>query len=344
MKQRGITVIVGAVLVATLTWLALHAQVPYVQLEPGPSYNTLGKDDQGKDVIVLNGATATESKGQLRFLTIVIRRQLTLAEAIEGWLKGDESVVPEELYFPPGQSQDQIDKENQQDFATSISSAQIAALNKLGYPPLVGVKEVAAGSPAEGKLKPGDIINTIDGEKIGNADALVAKLRSKPAGTTFQFGITRDGTAMTVAVATKQDTDGVQRIGVTPEITSAAKFKISIPIENVGGPSAGLMLTLGIIDKIEPEDLTGGKIIAGTGTIDPSGKVGPIGGLPQKLVTAKSAGARWFLTPKDNCAEGVANQKAGLPLVQVGTLDEALTALADIRAGKEPPLCPGSKP
>jgi PDZ domain-containing protein len=343
MKQRGITVIVGAVLVATLTWLALHAQVPYVQLEPGPSYNTLGKDDQGKDVIVLTGATATQSKGQLRFLTIVIRRQLTLAEAIEGWLKGDESVVPEELYFPPGQTQDQIDKENQQDFATSISSAQIAALNKLGYPPLVGVKDVAAGSPADGKLKPGDIILTVDGEKIDTVDTMINKLRAKPAETTFQFGITRDGVAMTIPVQTKDD-GGVPRIGVTPEITSAAKFKISIPIENVGGPSAGLMLTLGIIDKIEPEDLTGGKIIAGTGTIDPSGKVGPIGGLPQKLVTAKSAGATWFLTPKDNCAEGVANQKPGLPLVQVSTLDEALTALADIRAGTEPPLCPGSKP
>jgi Lon-like protease len=343
MKQRGITVIVGAVLIATLTWLALHAQVPYVQLEPGPSYNTLGKDDQGKDVIVLTGATATQSKGQLRFLTIVIRRQLTLAEAIEGWLKGDESVVPEELYFPPGQTQDQIDKENQQDFATSISSAQIAALNKLGYPPLVGVKDVAAGSPADGKLKPGDIILTVDGQKIDTVDTMINELRAKPAGTTFQFGITRDGVAMTIPVQTKDD-GGVPRIGVTPEITSAAKFKISIPIENVGGPSAGLMLTLGIIDKIEPEDLTGGKIIAGTGTIDPSGKVGPIGGLPQKLVTAKSAGATWFLTPKDNCAEGVANQKASLPLVRVSTLDEALTALADIRAGKEPPLCPGSKP
>jgi PDZ domain-containing protein len=342
-KQRGVTVAVGVVLVAVLTWLAMNAKVPYVQLEPGPSYNTLGQDDQGKDVIVLTGVPATQSKGQLRFLTIVIRRQLSLAEAIHGWLAGDESVVPEELYFPPGQSQDQIDKANQQDFATSISSAQIAALNKLGYPPLVGVKEVAAGSPADGKLKPGDILVSVDGTKIDTVDTMINKLRSKPAGTTFQFEITRDGAPMTIPVETKDD-GGVPRIGVTPEITSAAKFKISIPIENVGGPSAGLMLTLGIIDKVEPEDLTGGKIIAGTGTIDPQGKVGPIGGLPQKLVTAKAAGATWFLTPKDNCAEGVANEKPGLPLVQVSTLDDALTALADIRAGTEPPLCPGSKP
>jgi PDZ domain-containing protein len=343
-RQRGITVTVGAILVAVLTWLTLHAQVPYVQLEPGTSYNTLGKDDHGKDVIVLTGATPTQSAGQLRFLTIVIRRPLTLLEAIEGWFKGDESVVPEELYFPPNQTQQQIDQQNAQDFATSISSAQTAALTKLGYPPLVGVKDVAAGSPAEGKLKPGDIVVAIDGVKVGGSvETMVHTLQGKPAGTTFQVQITRNGEPLTVPVTTKED-GGVPRIGVTPEITSAAPFKISIPIENVGGPSAGLMLTLGIIDKIEPEDLTGGKIIAGTGSIDAAGKVGPIGGLPQKLVTAKAAGAAWFFTPKDNCAEGVANQKAGLPLVQVSTLDDALNALADIRAGKQPPLCPGSKP
>jgi Lon-like protease len=344
MRQRGITVLVGFVIVVALTLLTLHAQVPYVQLEPGPSYDTLGKDPEGKDVIVLTGVTPTESKGQLRFLTIVISRQLTLVDAIKGWLNGDESVVPEELYFPPGQTQDQIDKENQQDFATSISSAQIAALNQLGYPPLVGVKDVMAGSPADGKLKPGDIIVSVDGVKVDTVDTMINQLRSKPAGTTFQFAITRDGQPLTVPVATKAGDDGVPRVGVTPEITSAAKFKISIPIENVGGPSAGLMLALGIIDKIEPEDLTGGKIIAGTGTIDPQGKVGPIGGLPQKLVTAREAGAAWFLTPADNCAEGVANQKAGMPLVQVSTLNDALNALSDIRAGKLPTLCPGSKP
>ena len=100
------------------------------------------------------------------------------------------------------------------------------------------------------------------------------------------------------------------------------------------------MLALGIIDKIKPEDLTGGKIIAGTGTIDSAGKVGPIGGVPQKIIGAKNAGATYFLTPKDNCAEAAANAKPGLTLVTVGSLDEALAALADIRAGRQPPLCP----
>jgi PDZ domain-containing protein len=170
----------------------------------------------------------------------------------------------------------------------------------------------------------------------------VDALRGKPVGTTFTIGITRAGAASTVQVATAAGADGVPRIGVTPEIVSTAPFKVKIPIENIGGPSAGLMLTLGIIDKIKPEDLTGGKIIAGTGTIDADGKVGPIGGIPQKLVASKAAGAAFFLTPKDNCAEAVDNQQKGLPLVEVASLNDALAALTDIRAGKQPPLCPGA--
>jgi PDZ domain-containing protein len=343
-RRRGVTVAAGGVLVSAMTWLGLHAQVPYVQLEPGPSYDTLGKDDHGNDVIVLNGVTATHSTGQLRFLTIVIRPKLTLLEALEGWWNSDESVVPAELYFPPGKSEDQINKQNAQDFANSISSAQTAALTHLGYPPHVSVKDVTRGGPADGKLNTGDVIKTVDSTAIDSVDALVAQLKAKPAGTTFTFGITRNGHPMTVQIASVAGSDGVPSIGVAGGTTSSAPFTISIPIENIGGPSAGLMLTLGIIDKVEPEDLTGGKIIAGTGSIDTAGHVGPIGGLPQKLVEAKAAHATYFLTPKDNCAEGVANQKPGLPLVQVSTLDDALTALADIRSGTPPPLCPGAHP
>jgi len=101
-------------------------------------------------------------------------------------------------------------------------------------------------------------------------------------------------------------------------------------------------MALGIIDKLEPEDLTGGKIIAGTGTIDENGNVGPIGGVPQKILGAKAAGATIFLTPKDNCEEAVANAKPGVLLVRVDTLETALAALDTIRSGGVPTLCPGA--
>jgi PDZ domain-containing protein len=125
-------------------------------------------------------------------------------------------------------------------------------------------------------------------------------------------------------------------------VKSSAPFTISIPIEGIGGPSAGLMMTLGIIDKIKPEDLTGGRVIAGTGTIDNEGKVGPIGGVPQKIIGAKAAGAAIFLTPRDNCAEAVANVKPGVLLVQVDSLQTALDALSTLRGGGTPALCPGA--
>jgi len=343
MRQRGITTAVGALLVTALTLLALRTPVPFIQFEPGPSFNTLGKDPSGKDIIILSGAPSTTSAGQLRFLTVNLTTDLTLFQALKGWLDGDESVVPRALYFPPGQTDAQANEESKQEFAQSISSAQVAALNKLGYPPKVTVKEVAAGTPADGKLKPGDVIKSVDGTAITSPDALVAQLRGKPAGTTFAFGVIRGGAETTISVPTMAGDDGVPRVGITPDITSSAPFTISIPIENIGGPSAGLMLALGIIDKVEPDDLTGGKIIAGTGSIDAAGKVGPIGGVTQKEIAAKAAGATFFLTPKDNCAEAVDNQLPGLTLIQVASLDEALAALADVRAGKQPPRCPGAK-
>jgi PDZ domain-containing protein len=342
MRQRGITVLVGALLVAALTVLVGQAEVPYVQLEPGPTYDTLGKDDNGKDVIVITGAPGSGSAGQLRFLTIGVQPHLTLLQAVIGWVRNDDAVVPRELVYPPGQTEEQVEKRNADDFASSQSAAQTAALTKLGYSMRISVKEVTKSSPADGKLRPGDVIISIDGTPVQIMDQLLEILRAKPAGTTFTFVVTRDGKQETIKVATAAGDDGVPRVGVTPEVSSSAPFKIDIPIENIGGPSAGLMLALGIIDKIKPEDLTGGKIIAGTGTIDPLGKVGAIGGVPQKTIAAKDAGAAYFLTPTDNCAEAVANAKPGLTLVQVSSLDEALAALADIRAGRQPHLCPGA--
>jgi PDZ domain-containing protein len=339
MRRRGITVLVGFLLVAGMTALVGQATVPYVQLEPGPTYDTLGKDDAGKDVIVINGASATSSAGQLRFVTIGVQPDLTLLQALRGWWSGDDAVVPRELFYPPDQSQQQIDRCNTAAFANSGSAARSVALTKLGYSMRVSIKDVAKGAPADGKLQAGDVIVSLNGAPLDTPATLVDTLAKKPAGTTFSFGITRGDNSLTVPITTVADECGVPRVGISPESTSTAPFTLDIPIEHIGGPSAGLMLTLGIIDKVKPEDLTGGKIIAGTGEMHADGTVGEIGGIPQKLVAAKAAGATYFLTPKGNCAEAVANAKPGLTLVRVGTVDDALNALADIRAGRQPTLC-----
>ena len=338
------TVFVGALFVVALTMLVGQAPVPYVQLEPGPTFDTLGQE-KDKDVIVIEGAPTTESEGQLRFLTVGVVSQLTLLEAIRGWLNDDDAVVPRELVYPPDQTEDQVNKQNADDFASSQSAAEAAALTKLGYAQRISVKEVSEGSPASGVLQPGDVVVAVDGTAVGSdTEQLLRLIRDKPVGTTLTIELRRAGAPVTVQVATTAAENGVPRVGFTPEVTSSAPFTVRIPVEGIGGPSAGLMLALGIIDKIKPEDLTGGKIIAGTGTIDAAGKVGPVGGVPQKLVGAKSVGATVFLTPAANCDEAVRNAKPGILLVRVDALDTALAALETIRNGGQPPLCDGATP
>lgn len=338
MRRRGATVLIGGVLLALLLWQAFFTvEVPYVALGPGPTVNTLGQADK-HDVISVTGTEASKSAGQLRLVTVSVTSDLTLFEAVKGWVQHDYAVVPRELIYPPNQTEKQVDEQNAQEFKDSQSSAETAALRELGYPVQVAVKEVKAGTPADGVLKVGDVITVVDGTQVTSADKLTELIRSKPAGAARTFGYTRAGVAGTVAITPRAE-EGNPRIGVTVEHQQPHPFQLKIDLDRIGGPSAGLMFTLGIIDKIKPEDLTGGKVIAGTGTIDNEGAVGPIGGIPQKLVAAKRDGAKVFLTPDRNCAEAVQNAVPGLPLARVATLDDALKALEDVRANRQPTLC-----
>ncbi|QDY10460.1 PDZ domain-containing protein [Micromonospora sp. HM134] len=337
MRRRGVTVLLGALLTTLLSIGVLGAPIPYVVLGPGPTVNTLGTND-GREVIQVSGRETSTSAGQLRMTTVGVQPTVKLRAAIAGWLSKDEAVVPRELVYPPGESQEEVEKRNAEDFQNSQSSAETAALVKLGYPVEVVAKEVAADGPAAGALKAGDVVTTVDGAKVTSATRLVELVRSKPAGTSLTIGYVRDGAPGTATV-TSREADGRPRIGVVPDQRQPHPFTLKIDLKDIGGPSAGLMFALGIIDKLKPEDLTGGKIIAGTGTIDDEGRVGPIGGIAQKLVGAKKAGAKVFLVPADNCAEAVRNPQPGLPMLKVGSLDEALTALDTLRAGGEPTRC-----
>jgi PDZ domain-containing protein len=338
MRRRGATVLLGGVLLALLLWQAFFSvRVPYVALGPGPTVNTLGQADK-HDVISITGVPATDSKGQLRLTTVSVIPDLTLFDAVKGWIQHDYAVVPRELIYPPDQTQQQVDKQNAQEFKDSQTSAETAALTKLGYPVQVSVKEVKAGSPAAGALKPGDVITAVDGAPVTSATKLTELIRAKPVGTARTFAYTRDGAPGTATI-TPHAEEGNPRIGVTVEPKQPHPFQLKIDLDKIGGPSAGLMFTLGIIDKIEPADLTGGRVIAGTGTIDDEGKVGPIGGIPQKLVAAKRDGATVFLTPAANCAEAMANAVPGLPMARVATVDDALTAMQAVREHRQPALC-----
>ncbi|MEV6368228.1 PDZ domain-containing protein [Micromonospora musae] len=337
MRRRGLTVLLGALFTALLSIGVLGAPIPYVVLGPGPTVNTLGAEN-GKDVIQVSGRATSTSAGQLRLTTVGVQPSVKLRSAIAGWFSKDEAVVPRELIYPPGESQQQVEKRNAEDFAASQTSAETAALRELGFPVQVVVKAVTAGGPSVGMLAPGDVLTSVDGQPVPVAARLTELIRAKRAGSALTIGYTRDGAPATARI-TSREQDGNPRIGVEVEQKQPHPFTLNIDLADIGGPSAGLMFALGIVDKLTPADLTGGMVVAGTGTIDDEGKVGPIGGIAQKLVGAKHAGAKVFLVPADNCAEAVRNPQPELPLIRVGSLDEALTALDTLRAGGQPTRC-----
>jgi PDZ domain-containing protein len=340
MTRRLSTLLTGLVVLIVLIGLAFFAIPPiaYVALVPGPTFNTLGSSD-GKQLITISGAPSSESKGQLRMLTVGEIQDIKVWDVVRGWFDGDTAVVPRESVYPPGETQKQIDEQNTDDFKQSQSSAITAALRYEGYPVQVVIDSVIAGDPAAGHLQAGDVITTVNGQKVLSGGDLSGFIQGAKAGTAVTIGYTRGGTAGTARITTVNGSDGTPEIGVRVLQKQPSPLKITFELDNVGGPSAGMMFTLGIIDKLDPIDLTGGRIIAGTGTIDDDGNVGVIGGIQQKMLGAYQAGARYFLAPAGNCAEALKHPVAGLELIKVSNLNDALTALSQLRAGKTPTLC-----
>ncbi|MGZ6826819.1 MAG: YlbL family protein, partial [Mycobacteriales bacterium] len=235
--------------------------------------------------------------------------------------------------------QQQADQENTQLMVQSQSDATSAALHELGIPSKTAVGSVTKGAPADGKLQPGDVLTSVDGKPVTDPASLRALVSTRAPGQPVVIGYLRKGVAGSATLTTVASTDKPARalIGITP--SEVADVKVQISLQDVGGPSAGLMFALGIIDKLGPDSLTGGRTIAGTGEISADGKVGAIGGIAQKMRGAKARGATVFLSPADNCAEAKKNKPSGLTLVRVSTLHGALLALATLRAGGTPPSC-----
>ncbi len=329
-----------AALLAVLFALGATLPVPYVVLGPGPSFNTLGSID-GRQIITVEGREVNDSTGNLNLTTVSVADQLELIRAVQGWIDPEENVVPREEVFPPDQTTEETDQQNRQDFINSQNSAEAAALGELGYPLRVVVAGVPDGSPSLDRLQADDVLDSVNGTAVADAEALVGVLTALAPGDSATVGFTRLGTAMTTRITTTEatDRDGAA-LGIQVSFERAAPFTVSINVADVGGPSAGLMLTLGILDLVGDTDLVDGMFVAGTGTIDADGVVGRIGGIPLKLIAAERLGADVFLVPEANCADAVVGAPEGLPLAVVATLDDALTALADLRAGDTPRLCP----
>ncbi|MFN2560564.1 MAG: PDZ domain-containing protein [Jatrophihabitans sp.] len=339
LSRRVRTLAVAGILFVVLFVLALTMPVPYVVLSPGPTYNTLGTDDNGNTIVVIDGRKPSHTSGHLNLTTVSISStSLTPFQAIAAWLNSDEVVVPKASIYPPGTSEQKTNEQNTQDFLSSQDSATAAALCELHYPKGFGVLKVNADGPSHGVLQPGDFLRTVDGKPAGSVDALSTALATESPGKTVPLTITRDAKPAELDVKLgpplKKKKNGA-RLGIVVANGCLAPFTIDLGLGNqIGGPSAGLMFALGIMDKVGTVDLTKGRFIAGTGTIDSAGKVGAIGGIQLKMIAAKNKGASVFLAPAGNCGDVRKATPHGLKVIKVSTLHSAVQSLLDLQEGK----------
>ncbi|MBI3648887.1 MAG: PDZ domain-containing protein [Actinobacteria bacterium] len=302
---------------------AVSIPLPYYAVGPGPAREV-------EPLIHVEGPTVYASAGRL-IMTTVEFRQVTAAEAFLAWLDPHRSVVSRDSLYAPGETQAQEQSRSISQMDTSKIDAAFVALQRTdGYPKDHGagalIEGVAPGCPAEGKLFAGDVITSIDGTPVASQGRAQGLLDAVPTGSPVTFGVRASGKTQDVVITRRVCVDGrppLFGISMIPNFP----FPVSIESGDVGGPSAGLMWALGLYDLLTPGDLTGGRTIAGTGTIEVDGRVGPIGGIQDKVVAAESAGAQVFLCPQGNLKAAKAASDGSMQIVPVATFGNALTLL-----------------
>lgn len=311
--------------------------LPYVIESPGPTYNTIGTVED-KKVIQITGHESFPAQGDLDLTTVYVSGgpggKVTGFELIQAFLDPSKAVYDEDQIFPKGVTKEQNQKENAQAMTSSQENATAAALGALKIPfqQKLTVGGFTQNSPAEGKLKDGDVLLSINGKPSTSMTAVRDALAASN-GNEVSVQVQRGKDKPTVRFAPVKGDDGRYLMGIGLAFSFEFPFKVQYQLDQVGGPSAGLMFTLGLIDSLTPGDLTGGKHIAGTGTITPDGQVGPIGGIAQKMHGARSAGAGLFLAPAANCDEVMGHIPDGLQVVKVSTVSDARTAVETYAKG-----------
>jgi PDZ domain-containing protein len=322
MRKRSLILWIVGALAAAALMAAAWIRLPYYSEGPGPAREVV-------PLISVSGRPTYDS-GRL-VMTTVSFRQLTGMTALWAWIDPDQRVVGSEVLYPEGQS---VAQELQRSLSQMDSSKLAATSVVLGdltdYPKDHGdgvvIETVYSGCPAEGELFAGDLVDSIDGTPIGDVADASDAIEAVAPGDPLTFHVSAGGEQHDVTV-TRGDCPGADRPVVGISMINEFPFDVQISSGDVGGPSAGLMWSLGLYDLLTPGDLTGGRLVAGTGTMALDGTVGPIGGITDKIVAARGAGARVFLVPKDNLAEARTADTGDMELIPVASFDEALGAL-----------------
>ena len=263
MRQR-VTAAVGVLALIGLVFALNFYRLPVVALSPGPMEDVLAR-------LKVEGSRVYDSEGKLYLTSVGIDDDVRFYEALLDMANRDVQLLPRAELYPEEQDSTEIDKENAALMDRSKETASVVALREVGYdiePSGVEVTQVVAGTPADGKLRAGDRILEADGRAVDSTEEVRAAITRHQIGERVAFRIDRDDAEKNVSVQV-QEADGQPRVGILlRDLFPDLPVKVSIETENnIGGPSAGLMFTLSIIDKLTPEDLTAGRRIAGTGEI-----------------------------------------------------------------------------
>ena len=355
LRSKRLMIGIGALLLAVgLVVAGATVRVNKVIEAPGPTWNVLAAvpgDDSDQSVITVTGAQTYPAEGALRMTTVSVSGcpgyPVTLFDVVGAWLSPNKTILERDQVCPPSLSQQDVEETNQAQMTSSQNTAVVAALMETGMATrMVLTVEGTGPEQTEGMLQKGDILTSItpaggQATPTTTYTALRELLTTIPAGTAVELGIERDGEPMTVSLTTitppdansdgSPDSEG-SLLGVYLSAEADSDIEATFGLSKVGGPSAGSMFALGIVDELTPGDLTGGKDIAGTGTIALDGSIGPIGGIEQKMAGAKTDGSGYFLAPASNCADVVGNVPDGLEVYAVSTLHEAVTTVEAIAA------------
>jgi PDZ domain-containing protein len=333
-RWKGWLAVAAVVLVIGTLIGASTVELPYYAIAPG------GTLDVGQLVAVDEDTPVYRANGSVLMTTVSLQRT-TLVEAVRGWLDPTIDVVAEEQIRPKSVGADEAQQQNLQAMASSKELAAGVAFEQLGYDAIDGsgaeIVDIVDDSPADGTLEPGDTITAIDGDPVELHTDAVRLLRAHAPGDEVRLTVDPKGDGadrdLTVRLASNPEKRSQPMLGVQLSTRGLAfdfPHQVTINSEGIGGPSAGFAFTLEVLDLLTPGELTGGHRVAATGTIELDGTVGEVGGVAQKTVAVRRAGAELFLVPAEELAEARAHAGTSLRVEPVRDLDDALRILASL--------------
>lgn len=311
--------------------------VPYLVASPGIALNTLGDHDDEPIIQVDGRESFQHDEGGLAMVTVQYvggpSHRIDLLTALSGWIAPTQAVLPEEAVFPPGRTVEEVSEDQTLMMDSSQKLAVAAALGHMDieYSEVPVVRDVPEDMPANGVLTPEDVLMAVDGEPVDGQDDAAERIRDREPGDAVEITVNRDGESEELSVPTVDDGEGNAVIGILIDSDMEFPFDVDISVGDIGGPSAGMMFSLGIIDRLSEESITGDHYVAGTGTITPQGEVGGVSGVAQKMVSAERQGAEYFLVAEESCPQTLESAARDIQAVPVETLDDATDSLAVIR-------------